>query len=147
MERVYGMPVRFVATKKFTPANAYPEREFQPGEISEGSVDNFESISRNNPGSIVEIEMTKEDWINLGTSRALACKKRIAELTALYGFDFSSPYYSVIPTSEDEKVDGTGYGGGLPDAYRKTHLLEADVARFEQQCIEQLSKSSGSTKK
>lgn len=75
--------------------------------------------------------MTEQDWIELGTTRALNCKKRIAELELLSGENFCSYYYEIIP-SEGEKVDGKYYGGGLPEAYRKVTYLEEDLASFEQ---------------
>lgn len=147
MERVNGMPVRFVAIKKFTHTREYDGVifDFVPGEIYENTVSSFEYISQKYPECVQEIEMTKEDWIDLGTTRALACKKRISELELLSGEKFSSYYYRVIPSTEGEKVDGTGYGGGLPDAYRKTHLLKGDVSAFEKKVFSD-NLTSGRTK-
>lgn len=133
MERVDGMPVRFVAIKKFTHTlvDGSVTFNFLPGEIYENTPKSFEYISQKYPGCVQEIEMTKEDWIDLGTTRALECKRRISELELLSGEKFSSYYYRVIPSYEGARVDGSGYGGGLSDAYNKTHLLQGDVSNFE----------------
>lgn len=145
MERVNGMPVRFVAIKKFAHTREDGRIfEFLPGEVYENDLQSFSFISKNYPGCVQEIEMTQEDWIDLATSRALACRKRISELEQLYGEHLSSYYYGVIPSYEGEKVDGRGYGGGLPDAYRKIKLLESDVESFEKQCLEKLLDNSDS---
>ncbi len=143
MERVKGMPIRFVAIKKFSHTREDGEIfDFLPGEVYENSLASFNFISENYPGCVQEIEMTQEDWIDLATARALACKKRIDELEKLYGEHLSSYYYRVIPEYAGARVDGTGYGGGLPDAYNKVNLLQEDIERFERQCIENLSKGS-----
>lgn len=144
MERVNGMPIRFVAIKKFSHTREDGRTfEFLPGEVYENDLSSFDYISKKYPGCVQEIEMTQEDWIDLATSRALECKKRIDELERLYGEHLSSYYYGVIPSYEGAKVDGSGYSGGLPDAYNKTHLLQEDIERFERQCVDNFSKNSG----
>lgn len=55
--------------------------------------------------------------------------------------EFSSYYTRVIP-ERSSRVDGTGYGGGLSDAYHKTKLLQSDVEKFEKQCLTNLVKNS-----
>ena len=91
MERVNGMPVRFVAIKKFTQTRGDDSVTFNflPGEIYENTPESFEYISQKYPGCVQEIEMTKEDWIDLGTTRALGGKRRISELELLSGEKFS----------------------------------------------------------
>lgn len=144
MERVNGMPIRFVAIKKFTHIREDGRTfEFLPGVIYENDFEEFDFIFKKYPGCVQEIEMTQEDWIDLATSRALECKKRIDELERMYGEHFSSYNYGVIPSYEGAKVDGTGYGGGLPDAYNKVNLLQEEIERFERQCVDNLSKGSG----
>lgn len=147
MERVNGMPVRFVAIRKFAHTREDGrEFDFLPGDVYENDPASFDFISEKYPGCIQEIEMTEEDWVDLATSRALKCKKRIDELEALYGEQLSSYYYSVIPSFDGAKVDGSGYGGGLPDAYSKVNLLEKDIEGFEEQCVAK-SKSTGGVHK
>ena len=143
MERVNGMPIRFVAIKKFSHTNEDNGRvfEFLPGEVYENTLEAFDYISEKYPGCVQEIEMTREDWVDLATSRALECKKRIDELEKIYGERLDSFYYSVIPFGEN-KVDGSRYGGGLPDAYNKTRLLKEDIESFERQCMGNITKDS-----
>ena len=137
MERVKDMPVRFVALQKFEHIREDGKVFiFLPGEVYEDDVDSFKIMSRIYPDAIQEIYMTREDWIDLGTARALKCKKRIKELEQLYGQEFTSYHYCVIPISERGKVDGRAFDGGLPEAYGKTHYLERDVKIFEQLCLE-----------
>lgn len=143
MERVNGMPVRFVAIKKFEHIREDGQIfTFLPGEVYENGVNSYDYFSKKYPGCVQEIEMTKDDWIDLGTNRVLKCKKRIQELERLYGNHFSSFYYGILLSVDKKKIDGSEYGGGLSDAYNKTHLLNNDVDRFEKQCIANLSKDS-----
>lgn len=144
MQRVEGMPIRFVAIKKFSFTREDGRVfEFIPGEVYENDLVSLNYVSNLFPDCVQEIEMTEQDWIDLGTERALACKKRIDELEIMYGERLSSYYYGIIPMHEGEKVDGRHYGGGLPDAYYKTKLLQEDVERFERECAEKYSKSTG----
>ena len=130
MERVNGMPIRCVITQKVEDER-WIQKKFSPGQILEWNDYDFKKFNEEHPGCMQEILMTEEDWIDLGTTRALECKKRISELELISGEKFSSYYYGVIPSYEGVKVDGSGYGGGLPDAYYKTHLLQEDVSAFE----------------
>ena len=143
MERVSGMPIRFVAIKKFVFTREDGKIfEFLPGEVYENTLDSFNFISENFPGYVQEIEMTIEDWIDLATKRALDCKKRISELERLYGDHLETYYYRVIPSTDDERVDGTGYAGGLRDAYNKVRMLEEDIDIFDREHAESLTNAS-----
>lgn len=130
MERVEGMPIRCVIIQRVED-ESWIQKKFIPGQILELNDYDFAKFNEEHPGCMQEILMTKEDWIDLGTTRALECKKRIAELELLSGEKFSSYYSRVIPSYEGAKVDGSSYGGGLPDVYHKTHLLQEDVLAFE----------------
>ena len=130
MERIDRMPDRCVIIQKVEDEK-WKQKTYCPGQILELNDYDFQLFSEEHPGCIQEILMTEEDWIELGTTRALECKKRIAELELISGEKFSSYYESVIPSYEGARVDGKGYGGGLPDAYYKTHLLQEDVSAFE----------------
>jgi len=145
MERVPGMLVRCVITKRIINSKL-AKGIYEPGTIFEVSESDFQRLSADYPDCIQEIEMTEQDWINLGTTRARKCQKRIHELEQLYGETFESYYIGVIP-EYGYKVDGYGYGGGLHDAYRKTKLLEEDVERFEKQCIEHFIQANNSRHK
>ena len=74
MERVNGMPVRCVITKRVIDSRC-AEGVYEPGMILELAPYDFELFVNQYPGCIQEIEMSEEDWINSGTSRALACRK------------------------------------------------------------------------
>lgn len=140
MSRVNGMPVRCVITKKIRNIRLI-NGEYEPGTILELNDSDFGRFNYYHPGAIQEIEMTEEDWINLATSRALECKKRINELQQLYGEQFSSNYCRVIP-SPGCKVDGSSFGGDLKDAYYKTIILKKEIENFEKQCQENLGRKA-----
>ena len=55
----------------------------------------LDSLLKQYPGCVTEIKMTKEDWINLATKKALQCKDRIEKLKKR-GIIFSSYYLGVI---------------------------------------------------
>lgn len=134
MERVQGMPIRVVCIKKIEDKRL--KRSIQPGEILDLGETDFKTLSQMFPGCIQEIEMTQEDWVDLATKNAFDCKRRIAILEAMSRTKFSSYYVGVIPDCEGQKVTGSGYGGGLPDAYRKTLYLKDDVDSFENKLLE-----------
>ena len=72
-----------------------------------------------------------EIWPNF----AMECKKRRAILESASNEKFQSYNISVIPRSENQRVDGSGYGGGLSDAYNKIRMLQRELDSFEEKHI------------
>lgn len=134
---VEEMPIRIAVTKKIEKESIIIE----PGTVIDISLYDLEFFNKNFEGFFSEIEMTREDWIQLATTNALKSQKRITELEMLYDKKFESHYTSVIP-QVDFLVDGTGFGGGLSDAYNKTKCLEKDIEQFEKECLASLKKDT-----
>ena len=86
--------------------------------------------------------MTEEDWIELATKEARECGERIALLEKATNEKFQSYYTGVIPKTDEQRVDGTGYGGGLPDAYNKVRLLQRQIDSFEEKTFKGESKGT-----
>ena len=138
---VKGMPIRIVITRRIE-SEKLSDKILEPGTVIDISLFDLEYFNNNFGGYFQEIEMTEEDWIQLATASAKKSQKRISELEQLFGERFESYYTSVIPYG-DSLVDGTGYGGGLSDAYNKTKLLQEDIEKFERQCVANLAVNQG----
>lgn len=131
MNRVNGMPIRVKCNYTIEDNRWKGETIEQWKEFDLYGQDELDWLLREHPGCVYELEMTEQDWIDLATKEALECKETISKLEKSTGRQFNSHYISVIPSYEDSKVDGHGYGGGLPDAYRKVAGLKRDVAEFK----------------
>lgn len=131
MIRVNGMPIRVKCNYTIEDSRWHGEKIEQWKEIDLYNQDELEWLLREHPGCVYELEMTSDKWIELATKEALECKEKISRLEKSTGKKFSSNNISVIPYSSEDKVDGHGYGGGLPDAYHKVTCLKKDVLEFE----------------
>lgn len=131
MNRVNRMPIRVKCNYTIEDNRWRGEKIEQWKEFDLYSQDELEWLLREHPGCVYELEMTEKDWVELATNEALKCKEKISRLEKSTGKQFSSSYTSVIPWNGEDKVDGHGYGGGLPDAYRKVAGLKRDVLKFE----------------
>ena len=131
MERVSGMPIRVRCNCTIHDSEWIGEEIVQGKEIDIYGQAGLDWILAKHPGCVDEVEMTEQDWIDLATREAKECGKKIASLEESTGRMVESYYRGVIPKSEDEKVNGHGYAGGLPDAYHKVKYLEQDVENFQ----------------
>lgn len=127
MERVNGMPI-LVKITNIIEDKRWLGSKLEVGKNYEMNQSTFEWLMTEHPNCVEEIKMTQEDWIRRGTERALKCKATIEDMEKK-GVKFESNYIGVIP-HKDSLVDGSGYGGGLTDAYNKTKYLEQDVLKY-----------------
>ncbi len=131
------MPIRVCCVKRLESPKL--TRVFEPGQVEDFYGDKV--LLKEFPDYFVEIEMSQEDWERHATQKAMDLKNRI-ELLLKCGVKFSSYYLRVIPLKEGEVVNGSGFGGGFPDAYAKLEMLENDVKAAEQSVINNKSQDN-----
>lgn len=127
--RVPHMPIRALCKKTVSKDDKIGLSSFEQGTFVDFSTEeDYEAYRKKYPGTFEEQVMTEENWIDLTTSMADDCQNAIANLMVPTAFKSNFK----IPKSRKigDKVTGTGFKFGLPEAYQMYRFLTEDLKEY-----------------